>query len=112
MATLKISDLSVGDWVEYDKGNTPYSIRSIYRTGIQDCVVLNDKEYSDGVIGFALGNALDNLATTMSVFSNLLNSILLRTSSRRVRLPQRRTIGKEHRGYARPSRQRIHQRRG
>ena len=27
-------------------------------------------------------------------------------------LPQRRTIGKEHKGYARPSRQRIHQRRG
>jgi hypothetical protein len=28
------------------------------------------------------------------------------------RLPQRRTIGKEHKGYARPSRQRTHQRRG
>ena len=33
--------------------NTPYSIRSIYRTGIQDCVVLNDEKYSDGVIAFA-----------------------------------------------------------
>ena len=52
MATLKISDLSVGDWVYYDKGNTPYSIRSIYRTGIQDCVVLNDSVFPDGVIGF------------------------------------------------------------
>ena len=52
MATLKISDLSVGDWVFYDKGNTPYSIRNIYRTGIQDCVVLNDEKYSDGVIAF------------------------------------------------------------
>lgn len=52
MATLKISDLSVGDWVYYDEGNTPYSIRSVYRTGIQDCVVLNDNKYSEGVIGF------------------------------------------------------------
>ena len=49
---IKISDLSVGDWVYYDKGNTPYSIRSIYRTGIQDCVVLNDSVFPDGVIGF------------------------------------------------------------
>jgi hypothetical protein len=52
MATLKISDLSVGDWVYYDKGNTPYSIRSIYRTGRQDCVVLNDSVFPEGVIGF------------------------------------------------------------
>jgi hypothetical protein len=52
MATLKISDLSVGDWVYYDEGNTPCSIRCIYRTGIQDCVVLNDNKYSEGVIGF------------------------------------------------------------
>lgn len=52
MATLKISELSVGDWVYYDKGDTPYSIRSIYRTGRQDCVVLNDNKYSEGVIGF------------------------------------------------------------
>ncbi len=52
MATLKISDISVGDWVYYAKGNTPYSIRSIYRTGIQDCVVLNDKVFPDGVIAF------------------------------------------------------------
>ena len=52
MATLKISDLSVGDWVYYSKENTPYSIRSIYRTGRQDCVVLNDDKYSGGVIAF------------------------------------------------------------
>lgn len=52
MATLKISDLSVGDWVYYDEGNTPCSISGIYRTGIQDCVVLNDNKYSEGVIGF------------------------------------------------------------
>ena len=52
MATLKISELSVGDWVYYDKGNTPYSIRSIYRTGTGDCVVLNDNKYPEGVIAF------------------------------------------------------------
>ena len=52
MATLKISDLSVGDWVYYDKGNTPYSIKSIYRTGRQDCVVLNDSVFPEGLIGF------------------------------------------------------------
>ena len=52
MATLKISDLSVGDWVSYRKENTLYSIRSIYRTGVQDCVILNDDKYPDGVIAF------------------------------------------------------------
>lgn len=52
MATLKISNLSVGDWVYYSKENTPYSIRSIYRTGVQDCVILNDDKYPDGVIAF------------------------------------------------------------
>lgn len=47
MARLKISDLSVGDWVYNDKGNTPYSIRSIYCGGV---VVLNDNEDPDGVM--------------------------------------------------------------
>jgi hypothetical protein len=50
METLKISDLSVGDWVYYGNETTPYSIRSIYCKGIQDCVVLNDEKFSDGVI--------------------------------------------------------------
>ena len=52
MATLKISDLSVGDWVRYDNGVTPYSIRSIVRTGDQECVVLKDDMYPDGITGF------------------------------------------------------------
>ena len=52
MGKIKVEDLGVGDWVYYDKGNTPYSIRSIYRTGTGDCVVLNDNTYSDGVIAF------------------------------------------------------------
>lgn len=58
-----------------------------------------------------MGNAFDNLATAMSFFGDLLNFIWLRTPSKRVRPPQRRTIGKEHRGYAK-SRIRIHQRKG
>lgn len=52
MATLKIIDLSVGDWVRYDNGVTPYSIRSIVRTGDQECVVLKDDMYPDGITGF------------------------------------------------------------
>lgn len=68
-------------------------------------------DYTKCSIGFALGNAFDNLATALSFFGDLLNSMRLRASLRRVRLPQRRTIGKEHRGYAK-SRLRIHQRRG
>lgn len=52
MATLKISELSVDDWVRYDNGVTPYSIRSIERTGDQECVVLKDDMYPDGITGF------------------------------------------------------------
>lgn len=52
MTPLKISDLSVGDWVRYDNGVTPYSIRSIVRTGDQECVVLKDDMYPDGITGF------------------------------------------------------------
>lgn len=69
-------------------------------------------DYTKCSIGFALGNAFDNLATALSFFGNLLDSMCLRTPLRRVRLPQHRTIGKEHRGYARRSRQRLVQRRG
>lgn len=68
-------------------------------------------DYTKCSIGFASSNAFDNLATALSFFGDLLNSMRLRASLRRVRLPQRRTIGKEHRGYAK-SRLRIHQRRG
>jgi hypothetical protein len=69
-------------------------------------------DYTKCSIGFvALGNGFENLATAMSFFGNLLDYMRLRTPLKRVRLPQRRTIGKEHRGYAK-SRLRIHQRRG
>lgn len=68
-------------------------------------------DYTKCSIGFALGNAFDNLATAISFFGNLLDYMWLRTPLKRMRLPQRRTIGKEHRGYAK-SRLRIHQRRG
>lgn len=69
MATLKISELSVGDWVYYDKGDTPYSIRSIYRTGRQDCVVLNDSVFPEGVIGFV--EALRPIPITAEVLEKI-----------------------------------------
>ena len=49
MATLKISDLSVGDWVEL-RGNI-YTIRSIYQAigSVPDEVVLSSKNISLGV---------------------------------------------------------------
>ena len=49
---MKIQELSVGDIVRYDEGLTPYSIRSIYRTGLADCVVLNDEKFPEGVIAY------------------------------------------------------------
>ena len=69
-------------------------------------------DYTKCSIGFASGNAFDNLATALSFFGNLLDSMRMRTSLRSVRLPRKTTIGKEHRGYARRSRQRLVQRKG
>ena len=73
MATLKIGDLSVGDWVYYDKGNTPYSIMSIYGGGV---VVLNDNEYPDGVM------ALVDLLTPIPITAEILvrNGFVRRSS--------------------------------
>ena len=62
MATLNISDLSVGDWVYNDMGNTPYSIRSIYGGGV---VVLNDNEDTDGVM--ALVDSLTPIPITAEI---------------------------------------------
>ena len=70
-----------------------------------------ETDYTKCSIGFASGNGFDNLATALSFFGNLLDYMRLHTPLKEVRLPQRRTIGKEHRGYAK-SRLRIHQRRG
>ena len=69
-------------------------------------------DYTKCSIGFALGNAFDNLTTALSFFGDLLNSMWLRPPSRRVYQPRKNKIGKEHKGYARPSRQRIAQRKG
>lgn len=49
---LKISDLSVGDWVCYDRGTDAVQIMGIYVRNNQECVVMSDSYYPDGVIGF------------------------------------------------------------
>ena len=69
-------------------------------------------DYTKCSIGVALGNAFDTIATTMSMFGELLRYMWLRPPSRRVYQPRKNKIGKEHKGYARPSRQRLTQRRG
>lgn len=52
MAQVKISDLSVGDWVCYDRGTDAVQIMGIYVRNNQECVVMSDSYYPDGVIGF------------------------------------------------------------
>lgn len=49
---MKIQELSVGDIVRYDEDLTPYSIRSVYRTGLSDCVILNDDKNPEGMIAY------------------------------------------------------------
>lgn len=53
MAELKISDLSVGDWIQIDEGSTPVSIKSIHSGSGQDYVIVNDNFYDEGIIVFA-----------------------------------------------------------
>ena len=50
---MRIDELSVGDWVTYDRDTTPVKIMSVYTRAGQQCVVMTDSYYSDGVIGFA-----------------------------------------------------------
>lgn len=49
---MDIRDLSIGDWVTYDRDTTPVQIRSVYTRSGQQCVAMTDSYYSDGVIGF------------------------------------------------------------
>lgn len=53
---MNIRDLSIGDWVTYDRDTTPVQIMSVYTRSGQQCVAMTDSYYSDGVIGF-----LDNV---------------------------------------------------
>lgn len=69
-------------------------------------------DYSKCSIGVALGDAFNTIATTMSIFGELLRYMWLRPPSRRVYQPHNTKMGKEHKGYARPSRQRLVQRKG
>ena len=52
MAEIKIRDLSVGDWVRYDIGTDAVQIMGIYVRNNQECVVMSDSYFPDGVIGF------------------------------------------------------------
>lgn len=52
MREIKISALSVGDWVRYDRGTDAVQIMGIYVRNNQECVVMSDSYYPDGVIGF------------------------------------------------------------
>lgn len=49
---MRIDELSVGDWVTYDRGTTPVQITGLYQRNQQDCVVMSDSHYPEGVIGF------------------------------------------------------------
>ena len=69
-------------------------------------------KYDECSIGVALGNAFDTIATTMSIFGNMLRFVWLRPPAIRVLQPRKAKIGREHKGYARPSRQRLVQRKG
>lgn len=52
MAEMKISELSIGDWVRYDRGTDAVQIMGIYVRNNQECVVMSDSYFPDGVIGF------------------------------------------------------------
>lgn len=49
---MKISELSIGDWVRYDRGTDAVQIMGIYVRNNQECVVMSDSYFPDGVIGF------------------------------------------------------------
>lgn len=49
---MRIDELSVGDWVTYDRGTTPVQITGLYQRNQQDCVIMSDSHYPEGVIGF------------------------------------------------------------
>lgn len=52
MAEIKISELSIGDWVRYDRGTDAVQIMGIYVRNNQELVVMSDSYFPDGVIGF------------------------------------------------------------
>lgn len=49
---MKITELSIGDWVRYDRGTDAVQIMGIYVRNNQECVVMSDSYFPDGVIGF------------------------------------------------------------
>lgn len=51
MAEIKISELSVGDWVTYDRNTTPVQILCVDSRAVE-CVVMTDGCFVSGAIGF------------------------------------------------------------
>lgn len=49
---MRIDELSVGDWVTYDRDTTPVQIVGLYHRTKQDCVEMSDSHYPEGVVGF------------------------------------------------------------
>ena len=49
---MRIDELSVGDWVTYDRDTTPVQVVGLYHRTKQDCVEMSDSHYPEGVIGF------------------------------------------------------------
>lgn len=49
---MRIDELSVRDWVTYDRDTRPVQIVGLYQRNKQDCVVMSDSYYANGVIGF------------------------------------------------------------
>ena len=53
MEKISVSDLSVGDWVHYDRNTDAVQIMGLYVHNNQECVAMSDSYYyPDGVIGF------------------------------------------------------------
>ena len=74
----------------------------------------NYNNYAYAIVRCSMDKLVAQINALIGAIDNFTRAALrYRTQCRQAqRLPQRRTIGKEHKGYARPSRQRMHQRRG
>lgn len=74
----------------------------------------NYNNYIYAIVRYSMDKFVAQINALIGAIDNFTRAAFrYRTQCRQAqRLLQRRTIGKEHKGYARPSRQRIHQRRG
>ena len=74
----------------------------------------NYNNYAYAIVRCSMDKLVAQINALIGAIDNFTRAALrYRTQCRQAqRLPQRRTIGKEYKGYAQLSRQRIHQRRG